>query len=129
MLPAARGLSSVQLKLESELQILIADGEKTTLDADEIRNEQRKRLRASLESLKSHFDVVIIDTPGLGAGEDALMIAVRAGAALAVARSSQTRVAAFSDMVHGLASSGVAMIGSVLNDVPAKKASKRAAQK
>lgn len=63
VLPASRGLSSVQLKLESELQILIADGEKTTLDADEIRNEQRKRLRTSLDSLKGVFDVVIIDTP------------------------------------------------------------------
>jgi chromosome partitioning protein len=63
LVPAVRGLSSVQLKLESELQIMIADGEKTTLDADEIRNEQRNRLRSSIDSLRGIFDVVIIDTP------------------------------------------------------------------
>jgi len=63
LIPAVRGLSSVQLKLESELQIMIADGEKTTLDADEIRNEQRNRLRHSIDSLRGVFDVVIIDTP------------------------------------------------------------------
>ncbi len=63
LIPAVRGLSSVQLKLESELQIMIADGEKTTLDADEIRNEQRNRLRHSVDSLRGIFDVVIIDTP------------------------------------------------------------------
>jgi chromosome partitioning protein len=63
LIPAVRGLSSVQLKLESELQIMIADGEKTTLDADEIRNEQRNRLKNSIDSLRGIFDVVIIDTP------------------------------------------------------------------
>lgn len=63
VVPAVRGLTSVQLKLESELQIMIADGTKTSLDADELRNEQRYRLRQSLDSLRGHVDVVVIDTP------------------------------------------------------------------
>src|SRR5262249_32330041 len=63
LLPGNRGLSSVPLKLESELQIAIADGEKTTLDADEMRSEQRVRLKRSLDSLRGKRDVVIIDTP------------------------------------------------------------------
>ncbi len=71
--------------------------------------------------VRSNFDVVIIDTPGLATGDDAALVAVRAGAALAVARGNQTRVAAFADMVHGLTNAGVAVVGSVLNDVPAKK--------
>jgi receptor protein-tyrosine kinase len=69
---------------------------------------------------KSAFDVVILDTPALCAGEDAAMIAVRTGAALAVARNSQTSVAAFGDMVQGLMNAGVHVVGSVLNDVPSK---------
>jgi receptor protein-tyrosine kinase len=73
---------------------------------------------------KASFDVVIIDTPALAAGEDAAMIAVRTGAALAVARSAQTKVAAFTDLVHGLMNAGVSVVGSVLNDVPASKATK-----
>ena len=67
---------------------------------------------------KAAFDVVIVDTPALSAGEDAAMIAVRTGAALAVARNSQTSVATFTDMVQGLMNAGVNVVGSVLNDVP-----------
>lgn len=63
LLPGNRGLSSVPLKLESELQIAIADGEKTTLDADEMRSEQRLRFKRSIDALRGKRDVVIIDTP------------------------------------------------------------------
>jgi protein-tyrosine kinase len=70
------------------------------------------------------YDVVIVDTPSMSIGEDAAMIAVRTGAALAVARSGSTRVAAFNDLVRGLMDAGVAVVGSVLNDVPAKKKTK-----
>jgi protein-tyrosine kinase len=71
--------------------------------------------------VKASFDVVIIDTPALSAGEDGAMMAVRTGAALAVARTGKTRMADFNDMVHGLMNAGVAVVGSVLNEVPLKK--------
>ncbi|WP_280152750.1 chain length determinant protein tyrosine kinase EpsG [Piscinibacter sp. XHJ-5] len=74
--------------------------------------------------VRATFDVVIIDTPALAIGEDAAMIAVRTGAALAVARTAQTRVNAFNDMVQGLMNAGVSVVGSVLNDVPEKKRAK-----
>ena len=64
------------------------------------------------------YDVVIVDTPAMTVGEDAAMIAVKTGAALAVARSGSTRVAAFTDLVQGLMDAGVAVVGSVLNEVP-----------
>jgi protein-tyrosine kinase len=70
---------------------------------------------------KGAYDVVIIDTPAMSSGEDAAMIAVRTGAALAIARSGSTRVAAFTDLVQGLMDAGVAVVGSVLNEVPLKK--------
>lgn len=74
--------------------------------------------------VKSTFDIVIIDTPAMSVAEDAAMIAVRTGAALVVARSSQTRVGAFSDLVQGLMNAGVSVVGSVLNEVPAVKRKK-----
>jgi protein-tyrosine kinase len=74
---------------------------------------------------RASFDVVIIDTPSLSIGEDAAMIAARTGSVLAVARSGSTRVHAFNDMVQGLTESGVAVVGSVLNDVPAPKKPKK----
>lgn len=74
--------------------------------------------------VRASFDVVIIDTPALNCGEDAAMIAVKTGAALAVARTGETRVAAFNDMVQGFVNAGVAVVGSVLNDVPKKAKAK-----
>jgi receptor protein-tyrosine kinase len=74
--------------------------------------------------MRAMFDVVIIDTPALSEGEDAALIAVRTGAALAVARTGRTRSVAFTDMVEGLMNAGVAVVGSVLNDVPTAKAAK-----
>ena len=73
---------------------------------------------------KTSFDIVIIDTPALSIGEDAAMIAVRNGAALAVARSAQTKVAEFADLVQGLMNTGVNVVGSVLNEVPVRKVKK-----
>lgn len=78
-----------------------------------------------ISHVRSSYDVVLIDTPSLASGEDAAMIAVRTGAVLAVARSKQTRVAAFDDMVVGLTHAGVAVVGTVLNDVPLKKKARR----
>src|SRR5439155_1670443 len=59
--------------------------------------------------VRASFDMVIIDTPALSTGEDAAMISVRTGAALAVARNGETRVASFNDMVQGLMNAGVAV--------------------
>jgi receptor protein-tyrosine kinase len=76
--------------------------------------------------VKASFDIVIIDTPALSAGEDGAMIALRTGAAVAVARSDKTRMEDLSDMVNGLMNAGVAVVGSVLNDVPVGKKAKKA---
>lgn len=58
-----RGLSSVYPRLEADLQRMIANEEASPLDADDIRSEHRLRLRRSLDSLRSGFDLVLIDTP------------------------------------------------------------------
>jgi receptor protein-tyrosine kinase len=74
--------------------------------------------------VRGAYDVVIVDTPAMCLGEDAAMIAVKTGAALAVARSGETHVSAFTDLVQGLSDAGVAVVGSVLNEVPLKKKAK-----
>jgi receptor protein-tyrosine kinase len=70
---------------------------------------------------KGAYDVVIVDTPAMASGEDAAMIAVRTGAALAIARAGATKVAAFTDLVQGLMEAGVTVVGSVLNEASTKK--------
>lgn len=70
------------------------------------------------EHARNAYDVVLLDTSNMSVGADAIMVATRAGAALAVARMIETRAGAFRDMVKALARSGVAVVGSVLNDPP-----------
>ncbi len=57
------GLSSVETRLDAQNQARIADGEFSILDADEMRDENRHRLRNSLNSLRGKHDIVFIDTP------------------------------------------------------------------
>ncbi|HSV69359.1 MAG TPA: chain length determinant protein tyrosine kinase EpsG [Methylibium sp.] len=71
-----------------------------------------------LSHVRSSYDAVIIDTPALSASEDAIPISMGAGAALVVARGGQTRVHMFNGMVSWLTGAGVAVVGSVLNDIP-----------
>lgn len=69
-----------------------------------------------LEKASEAFDVVLIDTSATSWGADANLIAVRAGAALAVARTGTTKIPAFGELISSFTRSGVAVVGSVLND-------------
>jgi chromosome partitioning protein len=63
LIPGHRGLGSASARLEAELQATVTNDNYSELDADDIKNEHRLRLKHSLESLRGHIDVVIIDTP------------------------------------------------------------------
>lgn len=63
LIPGHKGLKSVATRLESEKLTLLANDNSSILDADDIMNEQRNRLRESLNSLRGKRDLVIIDTP------------------------------------------------------------------
>ncbi len=60
---AHRGLSTIPQRLESELQETLSREGNSDLEADDIRTEQRGRLRDSIASLNGYADFVIIDTP------------------------------------------------------------------
>jgi chromosome partitioning protein len=62
VVPGSRGLGAVEKRLEAQLQARIAEPDSSLLEADEIREEHRLRLKSSLDSLKGVYDVVIIDT-------------------------------------------------------------------
>lgn len=64
------------------------------------------------------YDIVLIDTSSLSSGADALMVASRAGAALAVARANATKTSAFKNMIAELKRSNINVVGSVLNAPP-----------
>ena len=82
----------------------------------------RDAFRDVLARASQDYEIVLVDTPAMDCGADANILAVRAGAALAVARNNQTRVGAFGEMVQILKRSGVMVVGSVFNDPPLIKA-------
>jgi len=63
IVPGHRGLGTVSHRLEVQLQTAIANGEHSEIDADDIKNEHRHRLKHSVASLRGHRDFVLIDTP------------------------------------------------------------------
>lgn len=63
VVPGHRGLSAVPQRLEAELQGVMYSGTQSDLDADDLRQKHRYRLRNSLATLSPEFDVVVIDTP------------------------------------------------------------------
>ena len=63
LVPAHRGLSAIDKVLDAELATMAANDEFSDLDEDEVKDEQRCRLRESVRSLRGDFDFVIIDCP------------------------------------------------------------------
>lgn len=63
VVPGHRGIGTVAHRLEAELQAAIANGKYSDLEADDIKNEHRQRLRQSINSLRGQRDIVLIDTP------------------------------------------------------------------
>jgi protein-tyrosine kinase len=69
-----------------------------------------------LRMASQQFDVIIIDTPAGTEFADAEITAARAGAALLVARKNKSLVPQATQLARRLQDSGVALVGSVLND-------------
>lgn len=77
----------------------------------------RQEFSRLLQSLGEDFSVIIIDTPAASRCADAHTVAVRAGAALMVARQNTSSVSEMAQFTKGLREFGVSLVGSVLNDV------------
>jgi protein-tyrosine kinase len=75
----------------------------------------RPGLPRLISALRSHYEVILIDTPPADACADAATVAARAGAALVLAcrdRSSVPRIAGLADDLREF---GVTIVGAVLN--------------
>jgi protein-tyrosine kinase len=88
----------------------------------------RPALTRILQQSMSTFDVVLVDTPAVACGADAMLLAKASGAALLIARTNTTRVAEFGDSVAAMSGAGVDVVGSVLVDVAARKKASTAAK-
>ena len=63
IVPGHRALGSVPHRLDAQLQATVANDNYSDLDADDIKNEHRMRLKQSVDSLRGQRDLVVIDTP------------------------------------------------------------------
>ncbi|HTL25538.1 MAG TPA: chain length determinant protein tyrosine kinase EpsG [Burkholderiales bacterium] len=68
-----------------------------------------------LKDLQREYDVVLIDTPPAKLYADVQSIAFRAGAALAIARRDQTKIADAAEVVRELNDAGIRVVGTVMN--------------
>lgn len=73
-------------------------------------------LGASLEQLALEYDVILLDTPASLQNSEVQLLAARAKGALLLARLHQTRLANMEAIKKLFESSGVACVGSVIND-------------
>jgi protein-tyrosine kinase len=78
----------------------------------------RPTLNELFQYVRKAYDIVLIDTSSVSSGADALIVAAKAGAALAVARANETKLGAFSEMIEELRRSKINVVGSVLNNPP-----------
>jgi capsular exopolysaccharide synthesis family protein len=75
------------------------------------------RMQQLIASLAAEFDVVIIDTPPLGAGTDAYAIGTACGQLAIVLRSNRTNLKMAKAKLGVLSQLPVAILGAVLNEV------------
>ena len=76
----------------------------------------RAAFGALLQAAAQQFDVIIIDTPAGKDYADAEIIASRAGAAVVLTRKNKSSVPEAAMLARRLQDSGVALVGSILND-------------
>lgn len=78
----------------------------------------RDNLTELFEWAGKTYDIVLIDTSSASVGADAMIVADKAGAALAVARANGTKLSDFKHLMAELKRSNINVVGSVLNDPP-----------
>ena len=82
----------------------------------------RKRMSDLIAELNARFDMTLLDCPPVLAVTDPVIIGGKAGGVLAVVRFDQTPITEVQAMVKGLESSGVKLIGTILNGFDPRKA-------
>lgn len=76
----------------------------------------RPMFQQLLHELARRYDVILIDTPAADASADAQSVAVRAGAALVIARKDVSHLRAMHNVVDAMKQAHVAVVGTVLNE-------------
>ncbi len=76
------------------------------------------RMQDLLAHLKEHYDVILVDSPPLGAASDPLILGTLTGSILLVVRNGATNTEHAAAMLENLRRYPIRVLGAVLNDVP-----------
>ena len=83
------------------------------------------RMRTLLDTLRSTYDVVVVDGPSLLTVSDAAVLSAMADGCLITTRYGRTRREQLSEAAAALSRVGARVLGVVLNDVPRAAAARR----
>ncbi|WP_121119754.1 tyrosine-protein kinase family protein [Croceibacterium ferulae] len=67
-----------------------------------------------IEHLRSHFDVILVDTPAAAVGEDYLFAGLATGGGLVVTREGQTKVKAIAKVLNSCEDAGIKIVGGTM---------------
>lgn len=81
---------------------------------------QSHAMESLVADLRSHYDVLILDTPPIGVGADALALAAMAGNLVFVVRTGSTHRELTEAKLELIFRLPVRVLGAILNDVPAR---------
>jgi protein-tyrosine kinase len=112
---AGRATTQAVVRIPSLLALSVLPAGPTPPNPQELLG--RPAFSELLQSVSADFDIVIIDTPAGTEYADAQTIAVRAGAALLLARENRSLVPEVAQLMLSLQQAGATLVGSVINDV------------
>ncbi len=78
----------------------------------------RDNLTELFEWAGKTYDIVLIDTTSASLGADAMIVAAKSGAVMTVARTNQTKLSAYQELITELKRHNINIVGSVLNNPP-----------
>ncbi|WP_374319652.1 GumC family protein [Aquabacterium sp.] len=81
-----------------------------------------QRFKATLEALKKHYDVIIIDTPPVELVSDALVVAPQVNGTIYVVKAMETPVPLVRKGLQKVKRIGAPLVGVVVNELDFKKA-------
>ncbi len=115
VLRGERTAADVAVRTESDNLAVLPFGEAAGLSPEALGGD---RMRMALESLRSLFELVLVDAAPLLGNSEALMLAPRCDAALYILESRALPKAAHKEALAKLATSGLTVMGAVLTKVP-----------
>ena len=109
----AEGGDAVQ-RVHPQLNLFVLPAGNTPPNPQELL--LRPMFEISLNRFAQLFSIIVLDTPAATESSDSQIVAARAGSAVLLSRRNRTRVSGLVETMQNLSETGVAVVGSVINE-------------